>query len=196
MHFVGCGFLPQDGFWKNGYGEFGGAGNLCAWMDLYDPSSYLPYATKPMLFLSGCDDAFFEAVYRQKSADLVKGKVFYSQRSCLPHGHCWGLAHEIEAFFRHVLYGENGYMSVCEAVEQGGKVALRMDGAFAKNVRFVFTCSTDEDSHKWRWESVAVEDCGGEYAHDLFAGVTAYFWEISWECGGEIIYQSTPLYQR
>lgn len=193
----GCGFLPQDGFWKNGYGEFGGAGNLRAWMDLYDPSSYLPYSTKPMLFISGIDDAFFEAVHRKKSAALIKGKAFYSQRTELPHGHCWDLAHEIDAFFRHVLYGEASYFTSLEAVECGGAVRLQTDGGLrektAVSVKLCYTCSVDENSHQWVWNTITMGEDSGNTCK-LPGGVTAYFIELSWECGGEKIYQSTPVY--
>lgn len=189
----GCGFVYDDGFWTNGYGDFGGADNLQKWIDLYDPSSYLPYATKPTLFISGIDDAFFSVVNRMKSAALIKGKAFYSQRADLPHGHCWALTCEIEAFFRHVLYGENSFMPVCDCVVQEGAAALKTEGGLYRCVQFVYTTSTDADSHKWQWQKAAVCACE-QPTYALPSGVTAYYFELAWEDNGAPIYQSTPVY--
>ena len=189
----GCGFVYDDGFWTNGNGEFGGAGNLQKWVDLYDPSSYLPYAVKPTLFVSGVDDPFFSVVNRMKSAGLIKGKAFYSQRADLPHGHCWDLTHEIESFFRHVLYGENTYATICECVVNDGVATLKTDGKPRGLATFVYTTSTDQDSHKWTWNKAAVCD-GGNASCVIPDGATAYFFERAWEKNGIPMYQSTPVY--
>lgn len=151
----GCGFVYEDGFWTNGYGDFGGEKDREQWIAQYDPSSYLPYATKPMLFISGIDDGFFSTVSRAKSAALIQGRAFYSQRSDLPHGHCWTMTGEISAFFRHVLYGENCFMTICRSAEKNGAATLETDGKALSCVRLVYTLSKDKDSHKWEWKTLS-----------------------------------------
>lgn len=190
----GAGFVYEDGFWTNGYGTFGGEGGRQVWVELYDPSSYLPYSTKPMLYISGVDDVCFSTVNRMKSAGLVQGEVYYSQRSELPHGHCWGLAHEIPAFFYQVLYGGNAYVKLNGATVRDGVASLQTGAQRYDEVRFVYTLSTDEDSHKWKWETILLTVAQGEYACKIPDGATAYLFEACQKETGEPIYQSTPVY--
>ena len=189
----GCGFVYADGFWTNGYGLFGGEEGRQVWIELYDPSSYLPNSIKPMLYISGIDDAFFSTVNRMKSAALVKGETYYSQRSELPHGHCWALAHEIPAFFRHILYGENVYAKLRGATAKNGVASLMADRAYDA-VNFVYTTSTDEDSHRWKWEKRVALTSDEGYACEIPQGTTAYFFETCVKEKDEDIYQSTPVY--
>ena len=189
----GAGFVYEDGFWTNGYGTFGGEEGRQVWVELYDPSSYLPNSTKPMLFISGIDDAFFSTVNRMKSAALAQGERYYSQRSELPHGHCWMLAHEIPAFFKHILYGENLYVKVGDAAVKDGVASLMAERVYDA-VNFVYTTSTDEDSHKWKWQTISVRTDCGEYACEIPNGTTAYLFETCIKEKDEEIYQSTPVY--
>lgn len=189
----GSGFLYQDSCWATNEKKFGGTEHRAEWIKLYDPSSYLPNATKPMLYISGIDDAFFSTVSRAKSAALVQGERYYSQRSDLPHGHCWMLAHEIPAFFQHILYGENVYTKLGGAMVKAGNASLKTEKAY-DTVNFVYTTSTEEDSHKWKWEKVVLTLQNDGYACQIPDGTTAYFFETCIKENGEDIYQSTPVY--
>lgn len=53
------------------------------WRAVYDPTAYLPYATKPMFFVSGLTDQAFSAVSHKISTALVLGKVFYGYSASL-----------------------------------------------------------------------------------------------------------------
>lgn len=189
----GSGFLYQDSCWTTNEKKFGGEAHRAEWIKIYDPSSYLPNATKPMLYISGIDDAFFSTVSRAKSAALVKGEVYYSQRSELPHGHCWMLAHEIPAFFQHILYGENVYTKLGGATVKAGNASLKTEKSY-DTVNFVYTTSTEEDSHKWKWEKVVLTLQNDGYACQIPDGATAYFFETCIKAKDEDIYQSTPVY--
>ena len=189
----GSGFVYEDSCWTTNAKKFGGDEHRAEWIKLYDPSSYLPYSTKPMLYISGVDDAFFSTVSRMKSAGLVKGEVYYSQRSDLPHGHCWMLAHEIPAFFRHVFYGECGYDKLNGAVVKDGVASLQMERKY-DTVCFVYTTSTEEDSHKWKWEKRGLFVKNGIYSCEIPEGTTAYLFETCIKEKDEDIYQSTPVY--
>lgn len=174
----GCGYLYRDTTWTKS-GTFGGE-NKDKWIELYDPSSYLPYATKPMLFVSGLDDEYFSTYNRTQSAALVKGKVFYSQRRNLPHAN-WPKAGETYEFFQHVLYNQPTMTLVEDIVVKDGVATFQYENKTFNAVYFVYTTSKDEDSHKWEWQSVEVEAVDGVYSYKLPEDVTAYVFELQAE---------------
>ncbi|MBE7078429.1 MAG: hypothetical protein E7380_01035 [Clostridiales bacterium] len=169
----GCGYVYNDTTWLKD-GTFGG--NKERWAELYDPSTYLPYATKPMLFVSGVDDEWFSAYNRTQSAALVKGKTFFAQRTKLNHAQ-WTHADEIDAFFRHVLYKENSMTLIGDILLQDGVATLQYENQLFTKVNFVYTTSTDADSHQWVWESETISPVNGEYSYKIPEGATAYFFE-------------------
>ena len=171
----GSGYVYNDTTWLRD-GKFGGTQRE-EWISLYDPSSYLPYATKPMLFVSGVDDEYFSAYNRQKSAELVKGKVFYSQRTNISHA-AWNKQYETLAFFQHVLYGEDGIALLGDITTTNNVATFTYENKNFSKVNFVYTTSTDKDSHKWKWETVEVTAENGVYAYEIPEGTTAYLFEM------------------
>lgn len=170
----GCGYVYNDTTWlKNG--TFGGAQRE-EWISLYDPSSYLPYATKPMLFVSGVDDEYFSAYNRQKSAELVKGEVFYSQRTNITHA-AWKKQNETYIFFQHVLYGDKRLALLSNITTTDNVATFTYENENFSKVNFVYTTSTDQDSHKWVWETVEVTAENGVYSYEIPEGTTAYLFE-------------------
>ena len=103
------------------------------------------------------------------------------------------LAHEIPAFFRHVLYGESAYVKLDGATVKEGVAGLNVDKAY-DTVNFVYTTSMDEDSHKWKWEKQELTAQNGGYACKIPDGATAYLFETCIKEKSEDIYQSTPVY--
>ncbi len=183
----GCGYVYNDTTWlKNG--AFGGKQRE-EWIALYDPSSYLPYATRPMLFVSGVDDEYFSAYNRQKSAELVKGKVFYSQRTNISHAE-WKKQHETLAFFQHVLYGDDLISLISNITTTGNVASFTCENPNFSDVNFVYTTSTDKDSHEWVWETVAVTAENGVYSYEIPEGTTAYLFET---CVAPTFGQSTNI---
>ena len=170
----GCGYVYNDTTWLAN-GQFGGAQKE-EWISLYDPSSYLPYATKPMLFVSGVNDEYFSAYNRQKSAELVKGQVFYSQRTNISHA-AWNKQHETWAFFQYVLYGEKLISLISDITTTDNVATFTYKHKNFSDVNFVYTTSTDKDSHKWIWEKVAVTEIDGVYSYEIPEGTTAYLFE-------------------
>ena len=175
----GCGYLYEDSKWS--YGTFGGAEDSDgrkAWIAAYDPSSYLPYATKPMLFVSGVDDDCFSTVNRVRSAELVPGKVFYSQRSDLSHGYYWTQTGEVYAFMQHVLRGEDTVFQLSDVSAENGTATCRLENPEdAVSVQLVYTLSDDEDSHQWVFDTVSVEK-SGQLQCRLPEGTTAFCFEV------------------
>ena len=171
----GCGYLYRDTTWLKD-GTFGGT-QKDKWIELYDPSSYLPYATRPMLFVSGLTDEWFSTYNRTQSAALVPGKVFYSQRRALNHAN-WPNAEETYLFFQHVLYNEQDLTLVGDIKVKGDTATLQYENKTFNSVYFVYTTSKDADSHKWVWNSVEVEPVDGVYSYTIPDDATAYLFEL------------------
>ena len=131
-----------------------------------------------MMFVSGVGDEFFSAYNRQTSADLVKGKVFYSQRTNIKHAE-WTKEGEIAAFFAHVLYGQDTLSLISEVTVADGVASFTYENEVFTSVKFVYTTSTDVDSHLWKWESVEVTAEGGVCSYEIPDGTTAFLFETS-----------------
>lgn len=177
----GAGYLFEDSKWTGLNDKVlvnGLSGkDLREWIKYYDPSSYLAYNVKPTLFVSGINDNCFSAENRRKSAQLVKGKKFFAQHSDLGHGHWYNNTPEIYEFFQHVLYGKD--ITIIDGVSiKDGVATLRYTSKQFDAVKFVYTTSTDEDSHKWEFISKTVEPINGEYSYTLPVGVRAFVFEV------------------
>ncbi|MBQ4269877.1 MAG: dienelactone hydrolase family protein [Clostridia bacterium] len=196
----GSGYLYEDENWKNTVSNsspadqakgFGGE-DKDKWISLFDPSSYLPYCTRPTLFVSGIDDNCFCALNRTRSAALIKGKAFYAQHHDLGHGHVWQKTPEIYYFFRHVFYGESFDVDLAANVD-GNQVTLGYANATFAGVKIVYTTSNDPDSHQWIWETEDVDGVNGKYSYSLPDGVTAFLFETT-HTEDEYYRTSTKIY--
>ena len=190
----GGGYVYDDSFFVSNYPSptaFGGTDDRDKWIALYDASSYLPYSTKPMFFVSGIDDIAFSVTNRVKLHALPKGKVFYCQRSDLGHGHVWKKTNEIYYFFRHILYNEDISM-IDGLTKNGNTVTLEYSEKLFDKVTVIYTSSTDEDSHKWVFSTDTVEEKNGKYSYELPENVTAYAFETEHSADGYKL--STSIY--
>jgi hypothetical protein len=191
----GCGYVFEDDFWID-KGPFGWEKRQ-EWIKLYDPSSYLPNATKPMMFVSGISDGCFSVINRMRSADLAPVKKYFSQRTDLEHGHYWDMTPEINAFFRSVLYGEPTLTELGDITADNGVVKMTSLNDLFEVVNFVYTLSKDENSHNWNWQSVEIKKNNGCYSYPLPVGVTAYYFEVIADekkgSGDKLFRQSTKI---
>lgn len=170
------GFIYQSPKWS---GIFGGA-NRQAWIDAYDPSSYLPYATKPILFVSGVDDNCFTVEHRQRSADLVKGKTFYSQRYGLEHGYYWDKTYEVYAFMQHVLRGEDTVIDVKDVSYANGKAYIELKNPEkVEMMNLVYTTSEQLNMLSCPFQTQEVSVQSGVIEVSLPRGTTAFTFEFS-----------------
>ncbi len=187
----GSGYLYEDSFWIENGGSFGGFDREEEWIALYDASAYLPYNTKPTLFVSGIDDPCFSVEGRQKSYDLVKGDVFFSQRSDLPHGYTWEQTYEVYAFFRHALLGEDTLTAVGETYIKDGLIYFTVENKKCNRAYLVYTTSTEEDSHKWSFTKMEIAIDRG--CVELPDGITAYVIEFAHDAIDEGYRLSTEI---
>ena len=200
----GCGYIDEDSFWTERYAQaFGNHGvwngpDKQVWISLYDPSSYIPRATAPMLFISGVGDTCFSVTGRVRTAQLYKGeKAYYSQRYGFDHGDYFTVTYEIYAFFQETMFGQDTLTEIGDITVSGSVATFNYTGQAKFNVvNFVYTTSTDADSHKWTWQVTTVTAKNGVYSYQLPAGVKAYYFEtISTTTGdgtGEL-HQSTKI---
>ena len=86
---------------------------------------------------------------------------------------------EIAAFFSHVLYGENTLATIGDISISADVASVTVEYSRNISAKFVYTTSTDLDSHAWEWQSVNVDIVDGVCSYALPAGVSAYLFEFS-----------------
>ena len=82
----GCGFLGDDSTWVPTLHDMGEV-KAKKWLDLWDPSRYLPRATMPFLWVDGTNDFAYPLDSLQKSYRLPPGPRMLATRVRMPHGH-------------------------------------------------------------------------------------------------------------
>lgn len=170
----GAGYIYDAPKWSGSYGGV----NRDAWIDAYDPSAYLPYATKPMLFVSGVDDNCFTVEQRQNSANLVKGKTFYSQRYGFQHGYFWDETYEVYAFMQHILRGEDTVIDVKSVSYANGKAYIEFGNPEkVETLRLVYTTDEFLNNFNVTFETQEVTVQSGVIEVNLPQGVTAFTFE-------------------
>ena len=189
----GCGFLDEDGdsviFGPTFAALKTQPQNYQKWMKYYDPSSYLSYATKPMLFVGGVNmQEPFSCRGRQKSIDLVKGKTFLSIRPSMVHSQSGGDGvEEVFRFAEFILYGKNEVLKLDNAPKfDGNTVSVVTENNIGiESVQLVYTQNELEtNTHTWTFSSAAAAISGGGGSLELPAGATAYFFFITDVNGG------------
>jgi hypothetical protein len=116
----------------------------------------------------------------------------------LTHGNFWNKTYEIYAFFRHVLYGENTLTQFGDIVVVNGKATLQTENDLYHSVNFLYTTSTDADSHQWEWRTLPVTKADGVYSCAIPENATAYLFEMIGDSNSKDkdknFRQSTPVY--
>lgn len=82
----GCGFLAEDSVWLPRFAELG-PDRSARWSAWWDPSSWLPRAEMPMLWVNGTNDFAYPPGSWQRSYRLPKGPRTLCFRVRMPHGH-------------------------------------------------------------------------------------------------------------
>jgi len=82
----GCGFLGENSAWLGTFEKMGAA-KARRWLDLWDPSQYLPAAPMPMLWVTGTNDFAYPMDSLQKSYRLPQSAPTLCVRVRMPHAH-------------------------------------------------------------------------------------------------------------
>ena len=183
----GCGYLYEDTTWiAAGCNQsMMSEEEYARWIATCDPSSYLPYATGPMLFLGGMNaDEPFACNLRQKSADLVPGKVFYSYREALVHSQESGDSQvEVMDFADHVVLGKDSVVLLSEPEEDGQQVRVTAEGTWLPvSAELVYTTAdtgNQPNGHLWQFQSAEATCSGSEITATLPEGTSAYFVSVT-----------------
>jgi dienelactone hydrolase len=99
----GCGFLHENSAWLDTFAKLSPADKQ-AWVENFDPSTYLPGCAMPILFVNGTNDFAYPLDSYRKSYRLVTGPRTLCVTVEMPHGHPQGWAPpEIMVFADSVL---------------------------------------------------------------------------------------------
>ncbi len=128
----GCGFLHEDSFWKPQRFDKVPLDRRNRWVVAFDPSTYLPGVTCPILFVNGTNDFAYPLDSYQHSYQAVPRfeELANPDRLCvtlrMPHGHEAGWApKEIGLFVNGVLKGGEPLAKLAPPTIEGGKLASR-----------------------------------------------------------------------
>ncbi|MBE1445708.1 alpha/beta hydrolase family protein [Paenibacillus sp. OAS669] len=177
----GCGYLYEA---SNRYGEAFArmpetyAEQIKRW---WDPSTYLPHSTMPMLWVNGDADAHFPLHLTSKSYEVSRSRRSESLLSIqfgLGHSHAKGWSpKEIYAFADQIVKGGQPLAQLTELVETNGQAAVcYMAGGSLKTSELRYTLDTSDWFHmNWEVAEAAVDPLQREIRADIPEGTRAYF---------------------
>lgn len=101
----GCGFLQENSCWLSEFEKLGPEMTQ-RWVEFWDPSTYLPGASCPILFVNGTNDFAYPLDSYQKSYRAVPGPIDLRIEVQMKHSHVHGWApKEIGLYVDSVLTG-------------------------------------------------------------------------------------------
>jgi dienelactone hydrolase len=136
------------------------------WLELWEPSQYLPFAKMPILFVNGTNDHHFRPDVWQKTTLLPGGPVTRSLKVRMPHGHPpAGDPKEITVFADSIV--KTGTPPLARVIERGRNEStawITWETAASTpitSVEFVFTTDTGHWP-KRNWTSVLARTTPGK----------------------------------
>jgi dienelactone hydrolase len=153
----GCGFLGDNSTWLPNFAKMGKE-KAGEWLDLWDPSRYLPRAKMPLLWVDGTNDFAYPLDSLQKSYRLPTGPRTLCTRVRMPHGQGPGATpEEIRAFADSIL--KNG--APLARITGQGREGDRIWAAFESRTPITKAeINFTEDSGAWKerkWETLPAE---------------------------------------
>lgn len=175
----GCGFLGDNSTWLSNFQSMGSE-NARKWLELWDPSVYLPLAKMPFLWVDGSNDFAYPMDSLQKSYRSLKVPHTLCVRLRMPHGH--GAAGEnpaeILAFADHFAKGGPDLPEITGVTREGRNVTVH----FNPNERVVSRAQLNYTADKSVWkqrlwvaEEVEANACSGEVKAEIPAAATVYY---------------------
>lgn len=132
MPVYGCGFVHEESTWRDAFARLG-IERSTTWAARFDPSTYLPHATMPMLWLNGTNDfAYFPSVW-QRSYRLPCGPRTVSLHWRMAHGHGGPgeNARELHVFADQVLRGGPALPTITAQGQDGRTHWAQVRGPFS-----------------------------------------------------------------
>lgn len=175
----GCGFLGDNSLWKDSLDGMHARGRK--WLEMWDPSHYLPAANIPMLWVTGTNDFAYPLDSAQKSYRLATGARTVVTRLRMPHGHGGPGENpeEIRAFADGILKGGPPLTKITGQGHQGGEVWVKFSAARPPaKAELLFTKS----AAGWKdrpWEAIPATLASNQAGATLPEGATAWFVNIT-----------------
>ncbi len=181
VHVFGCGFLGHDSCWNDNTFPSIPAKQVQRWLELWDPSHYLPRAPLPMAWVSGTNDFAYPLSSLKKSYQLPPGRRSLCIRVEMQHSHVHGWAPaEIGLFMDGLLVGGQPLPTLrkhgCD-----GRVAWA-EFESPTPLRHAQLCFTRALGHwtdrKWNILPARFETATGRVEADLPRHTTAWFLNV------------------
>lgn len=176
----GCGYLHENSAWLSRFAALSPE-HRDRWVQLYDPSAYLPACRVPIFFVNGTNDFAYPLDSYRKSYDAVPGPKNIRITVNMPHGHSpgWTPA-EIGAFIDERLIGAPP-LPVVEPphVVDGMLTAAVIGKSPIKSTALHVTTGTDA-INKREWTTTAAQVADGKVlAPALPPTATAWFLTVT-----------------
>lgn len=177
----GCGFLGYDSVWNDNDFPRMAPERARRWLDLWDPSRYLPCARMPMCWVTGTNDFAYPLSSLRKSYESPQGPRDLCIRIEMPHSHPdgWSPA-EIGVFMDGLLRGGLPLPRLRSSGRDGGRVWADCD-ASTPIVKAELCCTralghwTDR---KWLSYPARYDAATGRIAAELPPRATAWFLNV------------------
>ena len=177
----GCGFLGYDSGWSDTVFRTRTADQVRRWLELWDPSHYLPGVALPMCWVSGTNDAPYPLPILQKSYQLPSGPRTLCIRVEMGHSHPdgWNPA-EIGVFLDSLLRGGESLPRLREQGRDGSKVWAVCEST--RPITKVELCVTRALGHwtdrKWNIYPARFDAATGRIEADLPPRATTWFLNV------------------
>ena len=174
----GCGYLGEDSAWLDQFKKMGDE-KAGKWLRLWDPSSYLAGAKKPMLWMNGTNDFAYPLGSWRKSCRLAPGPRTLSVRVRMPHNHRAGqIPGEIHAFAESLFAGGPGLARVTGQGVKDGRAWATFESAVPVARAEI---NSTADSGRWQkrtWRSAGAVVSPGRVTAVVPGGATAWYFNL------------------
>jgi len=174
----GCGFLGDNSKWLDVFKDLGPA-KTARWLSLWDPSVYLPYATMPMLWVTGTNDLAYPMDSLRKSYRLPSGSRTLCIRVRMAHGHGGPGENpeEIRVFADSVVKGGAPLAKITGQRRDGRavRVAFSSPTPIVKAELNYTTDAGEWENRTWRTVPAQLDPGGGKVTATLPEGTMVYY---------------------
>jgi dienelactone hydrolase len=177
----GCGFLGDNSVWLPAFAKLGPE-TAHKWLDLWDPSVYLPRARMPFLWVAGTNDFAYPLDSLQKSYRLPKSPRTLAIRLRMPHGHSGPgeRPEEIRAFADHIVGAGQPLASIHRQGRNGRKAWAGYRASVPlERAELLYTTQTGKwQDRLWIAVPAEVDSSGKRVSAVLPEGVTVYYFNL------------------
>jgi hypothetical protein len=177
----GCGFLGDNSAWLPAFAKLGPE-KAHKWLDVWDPSVYLPRARIPFLWVAGTNDFAYPLDSLQKSYRLPKSSRTLAIRLRMPHGHSGPgeRPEEIRAFADHIVGAGEPLASIHRQGRNGRKAWAGYRASVPlERAELLYTTQTGKwQDRLWIAVPAEVDSSGKRVSAVLPEGVTVYYFNL------------------